>query len=83
MSDAYVIQSAGETAGIVVRARGGFQFFASLPALAGLEGRTFAGLGEVHRAIARIEDEAASRSRRDLPAWARRPRASGTGREAA
>lgn len=74
MSDAYVIQTAGQTAGIVVRAPGGFQFFASLPALAGLEGHLFPGLGDVHRAIARIEADAAGRSHRHLPAWARRPR---------
>lgn len=74
MSDAYVIQTAGQTAGIVVRAPGGFQFFASLPVLAGLEGRLFVGLGDVHRAIARIEADTVARSQRHLPAWSRRPR---------
>lgn len=55
MTDAYVIHSGEQTAGIVVREQGGFHFFASLPGLFALEGRLFSGLGELHRAIEAIQ----------------------------
>jgi hypothetical protein len=73
MSDAYVIQTAGQTAGIVVRERDGFRFFASLPALIVLEERSFPSLGELHRAIAQMR-KAIGPADRHLPAWSRRPR---------
>ena len=57
MTDAYVIHSGEQTAGIVVREQNGFHFFASLPGLFALEGRLFSGLGELHRAIDAIQRE--------------------------
>ena len=54
MTDAYVIHTGEQTAGIVVREQGGFHFFATLPALFALEGRLFSGLGELHQEIERI-----------------------------
>jgi hypothetical protein len=72
MSDAYIIQTAGETAGIVVRTPEGFQFFASMPTLTMLEGRQFAGLTELHRAIARIEEaNGTGRAVRPRRSWTR------------
>jgi len=82
MSDAYVIQTRGETAGIVVRAEDGFQFFASLPALIELEGHHFSDLSALHKAIARL-GHTPDHASPNLPAWKRRARDPESGREAA
>jgi hypothetical protein len=58
MTDAYVIHAGEQAAGIVVRAPGGFHFFAALPALFALEGRLFAGFDDLHRAIDDIRSAA-------------------------
>jgi len=82
MSDAYVIQTRGETAGIVIRADDGFQFFASLPALIELEGHHFPSLSALHKAIARL-GYTPDQARPNLPAWTRRSRDPDPGRQAA
>jgi len=51
MSDAYVIQSRGETAGIVVVERSGLRFYASASKYHVLDGKRFAHLRAVHRAV--------------------------------
>jgi hypothetical protein len=51
MADAYIIETAGETAGIVVRERRGVKFFASEPGYYPLDGKTFDNLRAVHRAV--------------------------------
>ena len=51
MADAYIIETAGETAGIVVRERRGVRFFASEPGFYALDGQTFADLRAVHLAV--------------------------------
>ena len=37
MSEAYLIEAAGEAAGVVVRERGGYRFFASAPQFHAIE----------------------------------------------
>jgi len=56
MPDAYIVQVAGQTAGIVVRERneGAFSFFASLHAFDILEGRQFAEPLAAERAVRRL-----------------------------
>ena len=51
MADAFIIETAGETAGIVVRERRGVRFFASEPGFYALDGTTFDNLRAVHRAV--------------------------------
>ena len=41
MNNAFVIEAAGEAAGLVVRERSGFRFFATAPQFAALEQRLF------------------------------------------
>ena len=41
MNNAFVIEAAGEAAGLVVRERRGFRFFASAPQFAALEQQLF------------------------------------------
>lgn len=50
MSEAYVIEAAGEAAGLVVRERGGFRFFASLPQFASLDQQLFRRSNDAARA---------------------------------
>jgi hypothetical protein len=56
MTNAYVIQIAGRTAGIVARDRAdqSFHFFASCQTFVGLEGRAFAEPHQAERAARRI-----------------------------
>lgn len=51
MADAYIIETEGETAGIVVRERRGVRFFASEPGFFALDGRSFDSLRAAHRAV--------------------------------
>jgi hypothetical protein len=48
--DAFVIQTDGETAGIVVRLERGFRFFAATNAFVALEGRSFRRPRDAQRA---------------------------------
>jgi len=41
MSEAYLIEAAGEAAGVVVRERGGYRFFASAPQFNAIEQQLF------------------------------------------
>ncbi len=51
MADAYVIETAGETAGIVVLEKRGVRFYASEAAYYPLDGKVFDTLSAVHRAV--------------------------------
>jgi len=51
MADAYVIETAGETAGIVVLEKGGVRFYASEPAFYSLDGKSFLNVNAVHKAV--------------------------------
>jgi hypothetical protein len=51
MTDAFVIETARHTAGIAVRERRGFRFYASDRLFYGLDNQTFAGLRELFTAI--------------------------------
>jgi hypothetical protein len=61
MTDAFVIQSADETAGIVVVERGSVRFFASAPAYVQLDGKSFKNIHAAKRAVDGLEPE-----RRDM-----------------
>jgi hypothetical protein len=63
MADAYVIETAGETAGIVVLEKRGVRFYASEAIYYPLDGKTFPSLSAIHRAVdqIRIADPHASR----------------------
>ncbi|MFN4165958.1 MAG: hypothetical protein ACK4GK_15385 [Ferrovibrio sp.] len=50
MSEAYLIEAAGEAAGVVIRERGGFRFFASAPQFAALEQQLFRRSTDAERA---------------------------------
>ncbi|HTZ77104.1 MAG TPA: hypothetical protein VMC10_04320 [Stellaceae bacterium] len=50
MSDAFVIETARHTAGIAVRERGGFRFYASEARFLPLDSRLFRSLGAVRAA---------------------------------
>jgi hypothetical protein len=52
MADAYVIETAGETAGIVVRDRRGVRFYAAEATFYPIDGKSFDHLRAVHRAVA-------------------------------
>ena len=63
MADAYVIETAGETAGIVVREKRGVRFFAAEPAFYSLDGQTFESLNAAHRAVGSLRKARAERGR--------------------
>ena len=50
MSEAYLIEAAGEAAGVVVRERGGFRFFASTPQFSAIEQQLFRRTTDAERA---------------------------------
>ncbi len=50
MSEAYLIEAAGEAAGVVVRERGGYRFFASAPQFHVLEQQLFRRTTDAERA---------------------------------
>ena len=54
MSDAYVIESAGETAGIAVLERRGVRFYASHAPYQALDGKTFGSVNAVERAVGNL-----------------------------
>lgn len=54
MSDSYIIEVSSEPAGIVVRDKAGFRFFAAAPRFFRLEGQLFRSAREAERAAARF-----------------------------
>ncbi|MBR0870535.1 hypothetical protein JQ633_09210 [Bradyrhizobium tropiciagri] len=54
MSDSYVIEVSSQTAGIVVRDTGGYQFFAASHRFDSLEGQIFRNAREAERAARRL-----------------------------
>ena len=51
MIDRFVVEADHRAVGVAVRARGGFRFFSSDPAYAGLEGRLFPHARAMGRAV--------------------------------
>ena len=54
MSDTYIIEVASEAAGIVVRAPGGYRFFAASHRFNRLDGQLFRNVREAERAAKRL-----------------------------
>jgi hypothetical protein len=54
MSDTYIIEVGSQQAGIVVRAPGGYQFFAASHQFSRLEGQIFRNAREAERAARRL-----------------------------
>jgi hypothetical protein len=54
MSDTYIIEVSSQAAGIVVRDRGGFRFFAASHHFNALEGQIFRSAREAERAARQI-----------------------------
>lgn len=63
MSEAYLIEAAGEAAGVVVRERGGYRFFASAPQFSAIEQQLFRRTRDAARAARMLaaNDNRASR----------------------
>jgi hypothetical protein len=55
MSDTYIIEVGSQPAGIVVRDRAGYRFFAAGRRFSALEGRLFRSASEAERAAKRLE----------------------------
>jgi hypothetical protein len=64
MSDTYIIEVASQAAGIVVRNRGGYVFFAATHRFSSMEGQLFRSAREAERAARRLagSDENSRRS---------------------
>lgn len=62
-TDAFVIETARHTAGIAVRERGGYRFYASDVLFQPLDNRSFRGLRHLRAAIDRLVALATERSR--------------------
>ena len=56
MSDTYIIEVSSHAAGIVVRDRGGYRFFAATHRFNALEGQIFRNAREAERAARRLLD---------------------------
>ena len=54
MSDTYIIEVSSQAAGIVVRDRGGYRFFAATHRFNALEGQLFRNAREAERAARRL-----------------------------
>ncbi len=63
MSDAFVIETARHTAGIAVRERSGFRFYASEALFQPLDDRVFRGLHAVRAAVNAIAEPATAASK--------------------
>lgn len=63
MSETYLIEVASQDAGIIVRDKSGYRFFAASPRFMSLEGRLFRNAREAERAAA---DHAAGKGERVL-----------------
>lgn len=59
MTDAYIIENAGHTAGIVVLERGGVRFYASDRLYNGLDGTLYSSVRTAQNAVAERQREAA------------------------
>ena len=57
MSDSYIIEISSRAAGIVVRDKAGFRFFAAAPQFFRLEGQLFRSAREAERAVAQFAVE--------------------------
>jgi len=68
MSDAFVIETARHTAGIAIRERSGFRFYASEALFQPLDNRVFRGLHAVRAAVNAIAAPAAPKRSRPAPA---------------
>jgi hypothetical protein len=55
MADAFVIQSAAVTAGIVVLESGGVRFYAAEPKFHGLDGKLFNSIRAAHQAVRAVQ----------------------------
>lgn len=62
MSNAYVIEVHSSPAGLVVRDRGRFRFFAATNDFLGLDGRSFRNPQEAERAAIRHADDRADKT---------------------
>lgn len=60
MSEAYLIEAAGEAAGVVIRERSGFRFFASGPQFAAMEQRVYRRTADASRAARELARQAAN-----------------------
>jgi len=54
MSDTYIIEVSSQAAGIVIRDRGGFRFYAATHRYNSLEGQLFRNAREAERAAIRV-----------------------------
>lgn len=54
MSEAYLIEAAGEAAGVVVRERSGYRFFASAPQFQAIEQQLFRRATDAERAARKL-----------------------------
>jgi hypothetical protein len=59
MSAAFVIEAAETSAGIVIRERSGFRFFAASPHFGRFEGRLFKTIRDAERAVHRLATDRA------------------------
>jgi hypothetical protein len=60
MSDTYIIEVASQAAGIVVRNRGGYVFFAATHRFSSMEGQLFRNASEAERAARRLVNDGLS-----------------------
>lgn len=67
MFDAFVIETARHTAGIAVRERSGFRFYASEALFQPLDDRVFRGLHAVRAAVSAITEPAPAAPKRHRP----------------
>lgn len=58
MSNTFIIEVGSQSAGIIVRAPGGYQFFAASRPFSRLEGKTFRNAREAERAAKQLADGA-------------------------
>ncbi len=70
MTDAYIIEHAGQTAGIVVAERGGVRFYASDRLYAGLDGQRYRSVRAARKAVIEAQGRAKSAFRAWLDAGA-------------
>lgn len=69
MSEAYLIEAAGQAAGVVVRERGGFRFFASAPQFNAIEQQLFRRTTDAERAAKKISGALAANDNQFSRAW--------------
>lgn len=62
MSDTYIIEVSSEAAGIVVRDRAGFRFFAASQPFFPLEGQVFRDVGAAQRAASQLAERPDSKA---------------------